>query len=230
MRAATSTSIASLASVALALGAMAACHRGEAASASRDSAGGAVASARIDSAPSAGSTAASGAAAPTCAEIASGQITSSGVGPLRLGARIAASRPSCALRDTAIVLSEGMRERAHVVPGSPVIALSTGTRDTSAIRILVRGAGPRTAKGIGVGSSVRELRAAYDSVCAIQGEGRHVVVTPALRGVSFAIDRPRPKSVTPGAILPSSNLAPWDSARVEEIWVHGGIVVGCHPA
>lgn len=165
-----------------------------------------------------------------CDAIAAGRITSAGVGPLVLGQRIAAVRATCALRDTTLLVSEGMRERAHVVPGAPVIALSSGTRDTSVIRILVRGAGPRTAAGIGVGSLVRELRGAYDSACVMQGEGRSVIVTPALAGVSFAIDRPRPVAVRRGATLPSANLAPWDSARISEIWVHGNIVVGCRPA
>lgn len=165
-----------------------------------------------------------------CDAIATGRITSKGVGPLALGQRIAVARTSCALRDTGIVLSEGMRERAHVVPGAPVIALSTGTRDTSVIRVIVRGDGPRTAAGIGVGSPVRELRVAYDSACVMQGEGRSVVVTPSLAGVSFAIDRPRPPSITRGAMRSSANLAPWDSAHVSEIWVHGNIVVGCRPA
>ena len=106
------------------------------------------------------------------------------------GERIAALATRCAVTDTALTLSEGVAERAHVVSvgDQPLVVLTTGTPDTSIIRVIALDPGFKTAGGVGVGSSVQSLRLAHGSLCAAQGEGTFIVMAAGLPGVSFAID------------------------------------------
>lgn len=114
-------------------------------------------------------------------------LTAGGVGAVKIGARLGDIRRVCAVTDTAISLGEGMTERAHRVRvgGGSLVALSTGTGDTSVTRIIVRDAAFRTERGVGIGSTIGELRRAHGRVCASIGEGRVVVASAALPGLSF---------------------------------------------
>jgi hypothetical protein len=158
-------------------------------------------------------------------------IDSAGIGPVLLGARVAALSARCAVADTSISL-EGMPERAHVitVAGRPLVALSTGTPDTSIIRVITTDAAFRTPGGVGAGSSVEALRLAHGPLCAAQGEGNFVVTAAELPGVSFAIDWNPPPSRDPSAAQtpfpggdPGTAL---DASRITRVWVHG-VAGGC---
>ena len=76
-----------------------------------------------------------------------------------VGAEISAVSTACETRDSAVTLGEGMLERAHAIDvgGGHVIALSTGSADTSITRIIVRDTLFATAKGIHIGSTVGAL-------------------------------------------------------------------------
>lgn len=159
-------------------------------------------------------------------------IDSVGIGPVLRGVRVASVASRCSVVDTALVLSEGMRERAHIVTvaGHPIIALSTGTRDTSIIRVMTSDAAFKTSGGVGAGSSVQALRLAHGRICAARGEGTFVVMAADLPGVSFAIDWSPPPSREPSAAEtpfpggdPGTAL---DAARITRLWVHG-VAGGC---
>ena len=64
-------------------------------------------------------------------------VDSLGVGPVLRGTRIGELASRCPIADTAIAL-EGTPERAHVVTlrGHSLVVLSTGTPDTSIIRVV----------------------------------------------------------------------------------------------
>ncbi|MFL5560217.1 MAG: hypothetical protein ACJ79K_01970 [Gemmatimonadaceae bacterium] len=150
-------------------------------------------------------------------------ITTQGIGPVLIGARISAVAVACEIRDSAITLGEGMTERSHFVAvgGGHVIALSTGSADTSITRVIVRDSVLRTGKGIHVGSTVGALRAAHGRVCASVGEGNVVAFADSIPGVSFETN------VSPGelhggaaAVEKDATVLP-DAATIDAIWVTG---------
>lgn len=159
-------------------------------------------------------------------------IDSAGIGPVLLGTRIGALEARCTVADTSVVLSEGIQERAHVVTVArrPVIALSSGTPDTSIIRVITSDATFRTPGGVGAGSSVEALRLAHGPLCAARGEGTFVVTAGNLPGVSFAIDWNPPPSREPsvsGTPFPGGDPGTaLDAARITRVWVHG-VAGGC---
>ena len=167
------------------------------------------------------STAATAAArGPICVEGGPPTITAAGVGPVRIGARLASVSDRCTVRDSAFSLGEGIQENGRVVALGNASAALIVSRDSAETieRIIIADSSIRTDAGIGVGKTVGALRAAYGRLCAATGEGRVVVGVPPLPGVSFGTSaslRGIPDvSATPEAIP--------DSARITGIWVYGG--------
>ena len=150
-------------------------------------------------------------------------ITTQGIGPVRIGAKISAVSTACETRDSAITLSEAMTERAHSIDvgGGHVIALSTGSTDTSITRIIVRDSVIATAKGIHIGSTVGALRAAHGTVCAAVGEGNVVAFAPDIPGVSFET-AVSPAELRGGsaAVERDPSVIP-DAATISGIWITG---------
>lgn len=150
-------------------------------------------------------------------------ITTQGIGPVRIGAKISAVSTACETRDSAITLSEGMLERAHSIDvgGGHVVALSSGTADTSVTRIIVRDSVFATAKGVHIGSTVGALRAAHGKVCAAVGEGNVVAFAPDVPGVSFETSvLPAELRGGSAAVERDASVIP-DAATITGIWVTG---------
>ena len=142
------------------------------------------------------------------------RLTAGGIGAVRLGARLADVAAACTVRDTALEL-EGTPERAHVVEigGGRVVAVTSGTADTSVVRIDVADPAFRTENGAGVGQTLGDLRRAHGRICALAGEGRMVVQAASLPGISFSTAA----AVTPAATRDPAALP--DSVRIERAWI-----------
>jgi hypothetical protein len=126
------------------------------------------------------------------------------VGPVRVGGRLADVPAACAVRDTSYTLGEGLTEHGWVVElpgGGTVVAETAGeSRDSSVTRVFVNTDRARTEGGVGVGSSVGELRRAHGATCSAAGEGTVVVGARALNGVTFVTDvKPGTEEVPDGA-------------------------------
>ena len=147
------------------------------------------------------------------------RVSGDGVGPVRLGMTMAEIREiSPQARDTTWS-AEGMTERGMVVPLDGGRVVTAQLVDGSVARIYVRDRALRTAQGLGVGSRLGELRAAYRELCADVGEGTVVIWSPGAAGISFgltALPPARPERVRENpAVLP-------DSTTVAGMWVRRG--------
>jgi hypothetical protein len=147
-------------------------------------------------------------------------LTAAGVGPVRVGARLASITDRCTVRDTTFSLGEGRQEHGRVVSfgGSSATLMVSDDSAQTIERIIVADSAIRTEAGIGVGKTVGAMRAAYGRLCAASGEGRIIVGVPPLPGVSFGTSA----ALRAGVNVESTPEAIPDSTTITGIWVYGG--------
>ncbi|HYW08346.1 MAG TPA: hypothetical protein VE913_15415 [Longimicrobium sp.] len=157
-------------------------------------------------------------AAGGCASAKGAAALRYGIGPVRMGMTGAALRAACPeARDTTWRGAEGMEEKgmAVTIGGEPVVAVTAGD---SVRRIVVERAGIRTAGGLGIGSTIGELRARMGRICADEAEGAVAVWSPSAPGVSFGLDA---KDTGDWATAGKDPDVLKDEFRVTRMWVHG---------
>ena len=145
-------------------------------------------------------------------------VTSGGIGVARIGAPLREVSQTCSTRDTTFTLGEGMQEQGAVIDfaGHRVLAL---VADGAITRLIVADSAFRTERGLGVGSSVAELRQAYGRLCGAAGEGTVAVWLAGLPNVSFGLDtRLSDLGSASTRISDDPSVIP-DAARVISLWV-----------
>jgi len=153
-------------------------------------------------------------AAGGCATAGSSPAQRYGIGPVRMGMTAAALRAACPeARDTAWQ-GEGVAEKGLLVflAGRAVVAQLAGD---SVVRIVAVSPEVRTAAGVGIGSTLGDLRSRYGRLCALEGEGRLALWSPNAPGVSFGL---APADTAGAAAQPDSIR---DDVKVATLWIHG---------
>ncbi|HEX8361947.1 MAG TPA: hypothetical protein VF613_17640 [Longimicrobium sp.] len=147
-----------------------------------------------------------------CATAGTAPAQRYGIGPVRLGMTADALRAACPeARDTAW-RAEGMAEKGLVVSLGGRAVVAQLVRDSVA-RVLAVSPELRTAAGVGIGSTLGDLRSRYGRLCAVEAEGKVAVWSPNAPGVSFGVEAPA------AAAAPADSLP--DEQRVASLWIHG---------
>jgi hypothetical protein len=146
-------------------------------------------------------------------------VTSGGIGPARIGATVREVGQSCQTRDTTFTLGEGIQEKGAVIEfaGHRVLTLTTG--DGAISRLIVADSAFRTERGLGVGSTVAQLREAYGRLCGAVGEGVVAVWLAGLPNVSFGLDTRLSDLRASGSRVGDDPSIIPDTARVTSLWV-----------
>ena len=146
-------------------------------------------------------------------------VTSGGIGVARIGAAVRDVGQSCRTRDTTFTLGEGIQEKGAVIEfaGHRVLALTTG--DGAISRLIVADSSFRTERGLGVGSTIAQLREAYGRLCGAVGEGTVAVWLAGLPNVSFGLDTRLSNLPGSGSRLSDDPSVIPDTARVTSLWV-----------
>jgi hypothetical protein len=144
---------------------------------------------------------------------------SGGIGVARIGAALRDVGGTCPARDTSFTLGEGIQEKGAVIEfaGHRVLALTTG--DGAISRLIVADSAFRTERGLGVGSTVGQLREAYGRLCGAVGEGTVAVWLDGLPNVSFGLDTRLSDLPGSGSRLSDDPSLVPDAARVTSLWV-----------
>ena len=140
-------------------------------------------------------------------------------GVARIGAAVREVGQSCRTRDTTFTLGEGIQEKGAVIEfaGHRVLALTTG--DGAIARLIVADSSFRTERGLGVGSTIAQLREAYGRLCGAVGEGTVAVWLAGLPNVSFGLDTRLSNLPGSGSRLSDDPSVIPDTARVTSLWV-----------
>jgi hypothetical protein len=146
-------------------------------------------------------------------------VMSGGIGVARIGAALREVRGTCPTRDTSFTLGEGIQEKGAVIEfaGHRVLALTTA--DGAISRLIVADSAFRTERGLGVGTSVGQLREAYGRLCGAVGEGTVAVWLAGLPNVSFGLDTRLSDLPGSGSRLSDDPSVVPDAARVTSLWV-----------
>lgn len=146
-------------------------------------------------------------------------VTSGGIGAARIGMSVSEVSQSCPTRDTTFSLGEGLQEQGAVIEfaGRRVLALTTG--GTTIQRLIVADSSFRTERGLGVGSTVGQLREAYGRLCGAVGEGTVAVWLAGLPNVSFGLDTRLSELPASGSRVSDDPSVIPDTARVTSLWI-----------
>lgn len=146
-------------------------------------------------------------------------VTSGGIGAARIGMSVSEVSQSCPTRDTTFSLGEGIQEQGAVIEfaGHRVLALTTG--GSTIQRLIVADSSFRTERGLGVGSTVGQLREAYGRLCGAVGEGTVAVWLAGLPNVSFGLDTRLSELPASGSRLSDDPSVIPDTARVTSLWI-----------
>lgn len=146
-------------------------------------------------------------------------VTSGGIGVARIGMQVSEVSQSCPTRDTTFSLGEGLQEQGAVIEfaGHRVLALTTG--GTTVQRLIVADSSFRTERGLGVGSTVGQLREAYGRLCGAVGEGTVAVWLAGLPNVSFGLDTRLSELPASGSRISDDPSVIPDTARVTSLWI-----------
>lgn len=154
-------------------------------------------------------------------------VTSGGIGVARIGGSVREVGQSCPTRDTSFTLSEGIQEQGAVIEFAGHRVLGITTADGTISRLIVADSSFRTERGLGVGSTVGQLRQAYGRLCGAVGEGTVAVWLAGLPNVSFGLDTRLSDLGTASTRLSDDPSVIPDTARVTSLWViAGGVACG----
>ncbi len=145
-------------------------------------------------------------------------VTSGGIGVARIGTAVREVAQTCTTRDTTFTLGEGIDEAGAVIEFAGHRVLSI-VANGSITRLIVADSAFRTERGLGVGSTVGQLREAYGRLCGAVGEGTVAVWLAGLPNVSFGLDTRLSNLPGSGSRLSDDPSVIPDTARVTSLWV-----------